>query len=449
VSAATKLTSPASAAALEGRRRVLPGGVTAAARWDDPHPLVFTHARGQHLWDLDGHRYLDLHGGLGTALLGYAHPRVDGAVAQAMRDGLTFVGAAHTHEAALAERLVALFPEAERIAFCGGGGTDALAHAARIARAATGRRRLVKVEGGYQGWQSDLLANIGAPREPRAVGLPVPAPASVGMLPEVSAALLPVVANDVASLEARFAQDGDDIAAVFVEPVLHSGGCIPVDDAYLAAARELCDHHGALLVFDEVLSGFRSRVGGAAVPSGVVPDMAAYGKALANGHVIALLAGRADLLELLSPLGDAYFSGTFNAHPLGLAAANAVLDELEQTDALPRAITGATRITDGLNAAIADRGLHAVCQRHGSVFCLYLLTDAVRDADDLAATLVRGADALNGALRRHLREHGIFLQRRPATNRAFVSAAHTPEDIELALGAFTAFFDEHASELAR
>lgn len=444
------LRSDGSASLLPSRRELLPGGVTAAARWDDPYPIVFTRGRGQHLEDVDGNRYLDFHGGLGTAILGYAHPRVDGAVAAAMADGRTFVGCAHVHEAALAARLQALLPEAERIAFCGGGGSDPLAHAIRIARAVTGRRKVVKVEGGYQGWHGDVGANTGPPVQPGGHGeLPGTVANTTGVLPEVTAAILPVTANDPGSLRERFDRDGEDIAAVLVEPVLHSAGCVPVDDAYLALARELCTRHGAVLVFDEVLSGFRSRVGGAAVPTGVVPDLAAYGKAVANGHVLSFLAGRAALMEQLSPVGDVFFSGTFNGGPLGVAAADAVLTELEETDAMDRAIAGATALADGLNARIAARGLHAVCQRHGSVWTLYFGVDAVRDALDLARSVAWGGEALNAALRLHLRRHGVFLQRRPATNRGFVSAAHTEDDIAAALAVFDTFLTLNEAELSR
>ena len=443
------LTSTGSQQRLAARRQLLPGGVTAAARWDDPYPIVFTRARGAHLEDVDGNRYLDFHGGLGTAILGYSHPAVDGAVADAMADGRTFVGCAHEHEAQLAQRLRALLPEAERIAFCGGGGSDPLAHAARIARAVTGREAIAKVEGGYQGWHSDFAANTLPPATDSDPELPATIASSTGILPAVTDAVLPITANDLASLQRRFDEDGDRIAALFLEPVLHSSGCIPVDDGYLDLARKLCARHGALLVFDEVLSGFRSRVGGAAVPSGVVPDLAAYGKAIANGHAFSLLAGRAELMERLSPVGDVFFSGTFNASPIGVAAADAVLTELQTTDAMPRAIALTDQLASGLNAAIAARGLNAVCQSHGSVFTLYFHATRVRDARDLAATVARGAEATNAALRLHLRERGIFIQRRPATNRGFVSAAHTEADITMALQVFDSFLDANTGELPR
>lgn len=434
---------------LAHRQTLLPRGVTGAGRWEDPYPVVFTRARGQFIEDVDGTEYLDYHGGYGTAILGYSHPDVDGAVARAMADGLTFVGCAQVHEAALAERLVALLPEADRIAFCGGGGSDPLYHAARLARAATGRRKIVKVEGGYQGWHADFGASVAPPAGDIApTHEPPTVPNSSGVLPEVTAAILAVTANDIASLQARFDADGDDIAAVFVEPALYSSGVITVDHEYLRAARELCDRHGAVLVFDEVICGFRSRVGGAAVPSGVVPDLAAYGKAIANGHVFALLAGKAELMDQLAPSGDVFFSGTFNGAALGVTAAGAVLDVLESTDAMARAVRGCDRLAVGVNAAIAARGLNAVVQHHGSAWNLYLHTRKVRDVRDLAASLAHDTEALNLAFRHHLRDHAIFMQRRAGTLRGFVSAAHTDADIDRTIVVVEAFLDEHAEVLS-
>jgi glutamate-1-semialdehyde 2,1-aminomutase len=443
------ITTEGSARALEARRTVLPRGVTGAGRWEEPYPLVWVRGRGQFLEDIDGTTHLDLHGGYGTAILGYSHAAVDGAVALAMADGRTFIGAAHVHEARLAERLVGLLPEADRIAFCGGGGTDPLYHALRLSRAATGRRLVVKVEGGYQGWHGDLGASTGAATELDAGLLPPTVANSTGILPEVTDAIRVVTANDLDSLRARFAADGEEIAAVFVEPVLHSGGCIPVDPAFLALARELCDAHGALLVFDEVLSGFRSRVGGAGPLAGVAPDLAAYGKAVANGHVLSFLAGRGELMDLLAPSGDVFFSGTFNGSPIGVSAAEAVLDVLQGSDAMDRACTLTTRLADGINDAIAARGLPAVVQHHGSVFAIYLRTDEVRDARDLARSLAGGTAELNRAYRHHLRDHAIFMQHKVGTNRGFISAAHTEEDVDRVIEVTGAFLDRFGEEIAR
>lgn len=421
-------------------RSALPHGITGAGRALAP---VFDRGRGPWLWDGADNRYLDLHGGYGTAILGYSDVRVDGAVAVAMVSGATFVGTANRYEGELAARLVALLPEAERVALCGGGGTDGLYHAVRLARAATGRELVCKVDGGYQGWHGVL----GAATVPEPGARPLrPVANSRGILPAVTAALRVVRANDAASLRAAFARDGDALAALVVEPVLYSAGTVEIDRAWLALARELCDRHGTLLIFDEVVSGFRERAGGAGAALGVRPDLAVYGKAIANGHVLAALVGRADVLDLLAPGGPVFFSGTFNASPLGAIAAGATLDVLQDTDAIARAVGGAARIAGTVNAAIARLGVRAVCQQRGSAFTLYLGTRAVRDADDLAAIMGPDVLALNAALRAHLLADAIFLQYRRGTNRAYVSAAHTAEHADLASASMVAFLERAAED---
>ena len=445
------LSTPTSEAAYARRRAVLPSGVTGAGRIDEPYPLVFERGAGQFLYDIDGNQYLDHHGGYGSAVLGYAHPRVDGAVQEALREGHAFVGVAHRHEAELAERLCGLLPEAERVALCGGGGTDALYHAVRLARAATGRSKVLKLEGGYQGWHGDLGASTSpALDDPAPLGMPAAVPNSAGVLTAVTDAVLVNAANDTGALRERFARDGPEIAALVVEPVLYSCGCVPVDAGFLELARELCTRHGAVLVFDEVLSGFRVVVGGAgSLGIGVIPDLACYGKALANGHVLSALVGRADLMDELAPGGPVFYSGTFNGHPLGVAAAQATLDELTETDALARAGALAARIAAAIEAQAAELGIPARCPAIGAVFNLYLgAVEPVRDYRALLRSLGGELEGTNRLLRHHLRERGIFMQRRAGTNRCFVSAAHGNADGDRTVAAIGEFLATHQAELA-
>ena len=424
-------------------RSALPHGVTGAGRATTP---VFASARGPWLWDEHDDRYLDLHGGYGTAILGYADPEVDGAVTAAMAAGCTFVGTANRYESELAARLVELLPEAERVALCGGGGTDGLYHAVRLARAATGRALVAKVEGGYQGWHGVLGAST-AP-DPGQLGdqlLPPAIPNSDGILPSVTAAVRVVSANDEASLRARFAQQGDALAALVVEPILYSAGTVEIDSSWLALARELCDAHGVLLIFDEVVTGFRERLGGAGAGMGVIPDLAVYGKAIANGHVLAALVGRADVLDLLAPGGPVFFSGTFNASPLGCIAAGATLDVLGRGEAIPRAVTGAQRLAEQVNARIAELGVRAACQQRGSAFTLYLGAWTVRNYRDLAAITRPDVLELNAELRAHLLRDRIFMQYRRGTNRGYISAAHEPAQVDEAAASMTSFLERFAA----
>ena len=423
------------------REQVLPHGVTGAGRATRP---VFAYGRGPWLWDTEDRRYLDLHGGYGTAILGYSHPHVDGAVREAMASGCTFIGTANPYEAQLAARLVEILPEAERIALCGGGGTDALYHAVRLARAHTGRRLVVKVEGGYHGWHGVLGASTVPAVDQRRVPLPPTIANSAGVLAEVTDAVRVVNANDTDSLRARFARDGDDVAAFVVEPVLFSAGTVEIDPGWLALARELCDRSGALLIFDEVVSGFRERFGGAGAALGVAPDLAVYGKAIANGHVLSVLAGAGSVLDLLAPGGPVFFSGTFNGSPIGCLAAEATLDVLERDGACDRATGLTARLAQAAEQAISVLGVVAACQQRGSCFTLYLGRRAVRDGRDLSEIMGPRFLALNDALRAHLLADGIFMQYRRGTNRGFISAAHEPEHIDAIVTSIARFLTDHA-----
>lgn len=439
-----------SARAAPRRRAVLPGGTTGAGRIDDPYPIVFESGRGATLTDVDGNSYIDFHCGYGSAFLGYGHPRVEHAVCEAVAANRDFVGVAHRYEGELAERLVDLLPEAEMVALSGGGGTDALYNAVRIARAYTGRTAVVKAEGGYQGWHGELGASTSPPLDdPTLVTLPPTIPNSEGTLPAVVEALRIVNVNDPESLRARFERDGEEIAAMVIEPVLYSAGVIGVDAEYLQLARELCDRYDAVLIFDEVISGFRRRLGGTGELAGVRPDLAVYGKAIASGYVIAVLAGNSELINELTPAGSVFYSGTFNGHPLACAAVNATLDELGDGEVFARTLALAERLAGGANEAIAAAGATAVCQQVGPLWNLYLNASSVRNYRELAAICDPATMTLNAAFRWRLREAGMFIQFRRGTNRGFICAAHEERDIDRTVEVIAAFIAEHAEEIQR
>lgn len=430
-------------------RRVLPMGVTGDGRYSRPYPISFARAAGKWLHDVDGNVYLDYHGGFGTAILGYAHPEVDAAVAEATREIGAFVGVPHPYEVRLAERLCAVLPGADRVALCGGGGTDAIYHCVRLARAATGRTKLVKIEGGYHGWHGDVgastrpaLAEAGDARHPATV------PNSDGILPAVLAEVIVAGANDAEALYELFGRGGDEIAGLLVEPALYSAGCIPVDREFLALARELCDRHGAVLVFDEVMSGFRNGLAGAGARAGVVPDLGAYGKAVANGYMLSFLAGRADLMSRLAPEGRVFYSGTFNGHPLSVAAAMATLDVLERDDVPPRLWALGDRIATGINAACDELEVAAVCQAYGSVFCIYLGALEVRDYRDYARAVSPATARLDDELRAFLRANGVYVHKRHV-NRCFIGAEHDESDADRTVELVAEFLRAHREDLPR
>jgi glutamate-1-semialdehyde 2,1-aminomutase len=428
-------------------KAVLPGGVTGDGRSSTPFPVLVERASGKYLWDVDGNEYLDFHGGFGTAVLGYAHPEVDEAVKRAMAKAGAFVGVPHPYEGALAERLCSLMPGADRVAFCGGGGSDAIYHCVRLARAVTGRAKIVKLEGGYQGWHSDVAVSTrpdvsgeGYVARPRAI------PASAGILPCVLDAVLVVSINDHDALRSVFEEHGGEIAAFICEPVVYSSGCIPVDASYLTLARELCDRHGSVLVFDEVMSGFRNGIGGAGARAGVVPDLGAYGKAVANGYMISFLAGKESLITQLSPEGPVLYSGTFNGHPLSIAAAQTTLDVIERDDVPTKIWALADRIAAGVNEAISELGARSVCQSYGSIWNLYFKTSSVRNYRDLAASASAEVDRLNDDYRTFLRAHGIYMHKRHV-NRCFVSAAHDEGDVDRAVSVVVEFLQKNKNRL--
>jgi glutamate-1-semialdehyde 2,1-aminomutase len=434
---------------LHARARAhLPLGVNGDGRFTAPFPIIFARASGKWLHDVDGNRYLDYHGGFGTAVLGYAHPEVDAAVQRSMAEVGAFVGVPNVYEEELAERLCALLPMAERVAFAGGGGSDVVHHAVRLSRAATGRTKIVKVEGGYQGWHADVgVSTRPQLADPSPVGLPEGVPNSPGSLPAVTAEVLVAEVNDEAALARLFAARGHEIAAMLIEPILYSCGCVHVEPSYLQLARDLCTRHGSVLVFDEIMSGFRAHIQGAGARLGVVPDLATFGKAIANGYIIAVLAGRADLMTQLAPEGKVFFSGTFNGHPLSVIAAQATLDVLERDMVPVRLSSLGERLAEGVNAAIEELGLNAVCQTFGSVWNLYFGVTAVRSYRDLARSTTDETRRLSAEYLMFLRERGIYVHNR-YVNRAFISAAHDEGDIDLTIATVRDFLVSKRKELA-
>jgi glutamate-1-semialdehyde 2,1-aminomutase len=404
-------------------------GVSGDSRHSEPYPLMFERARGKWLTDVDGTTYLDYHGGFGTAILGYAHPEVDEAVVRATHEVGAFVGVPHPYEGELAERLCSLIPFAERIAFCGGGGSDAIYHGIRVARAATGRTRLVKLEGGYHGWHADVGVSTRPPVDATAgAGRAEGVANSTGSLPAVSHEVSVVEANDAAGLEEVLAAEGDSIACVIIEPLLYSAGCIPIDHDYLRLARRLCTKYGVVLFFDEIMSGVRGGLGGAGWTAGVAPDLAAFGKAVANGYMLSFLAGSAALMTTLAPEGRVFYSGTFNAHPLSVAAVEATLNVVERERVPQQLVLLGDLLASRVNACIDELGLPAVCQAAGGVWTLYLGTRSVRNYREFAYSvnaLGRGADE---ELRLFLLARGIYLHKR-FIHRGFISATHTEADV--------------------
>jgi glutamate-1-semialdehyde 2,1-aminomutase len=321
--------------------RRVPGGVNSSVRMDAPS-IYFTRGQGAWLWDVDGNDYVDYLLGQGPAFLGHAPQAVLAAVERASREGMVF-GSRHPLEVEAAELICDVLGWADMVRF-GSTGTEMVQAALRLARAATGRRRFVRFEGHYHGWLDNLLMLIQDDR---------PVPASAGQVADHLADARVLPWNDLEAVTHVLEGEGEEIAAVLMEPMMLNAGSIAPRPGYLEGVRDLCRRRGALLVFDEVITGFRVGPGGAADRFGVAPDLAVYGKALASGWPVAALAGRADLMELLG--GRVNHSGTFNSNVMAMAATVATLRQLKEEPPYERISHLGERLMNGLHDLASGR----------------------------------------------------------------------------------------------
>jgi glutamate-1-semialdehyde 2,1-aminomutase len=409
---------------LERARKSLAGGVSSPFRAKAPVPLYFQDGCGCRLLDVDGNEYIDYALAWGPLILGHRHP----ALVEAMRrqaEKPHDYGAQHELEYEVAERLQQAVPCAEQVAFTSSG-SEAVQLALRLARAYTRRNLIVKFEGHYHGWLDSVLISYhpaaeqcGHPDDPNVVL------ASKGQVPNSAENVIVAPWNRIEALEKIFAQRGNEIAAVITEPVLcNSGGLYP-RDGYLKALRKLCDEYGALLIFDEVITGFRISLHGAQGHFGIVPDIATFGKALAGGVTLSAIAGRTDIFALMQGGGVAY-GGTFNGNPVSLAGARATLDELAKHDGEPlrHANRMGEKLQDGIRASARNRGIPLTIAGFGAAFGVHFTskTELITYRD----VLEDDTDQLNRYLMAAL-EEGLYLL---PDGRIYVSAVHQESDIE-------------------
>jgi glutamate-1-semialdehyde 2,1-aminomutase len=399
-------------------QRVMPGGVNSPVRAFKAvggAPRFVARAEGAFVWDADGRRYLDYVGSWGPMLFGHAFPPVLEAVTRAARQGTSF-GAPTEAEVELAERVCRCLPSIEKVRFVSSG-TEAVMSALRLARGFTGRRKVVKLDGCYHGHSDALLVAAGS--GVATLGLP----GSAGVPEGTTADTIVAPYNDAAALEA-LGDHGSDLAALIVEPVAGNMGCVPPKPGYLQALREITARSGALLVFDEVITGFRLARGGAQEVYGVRPDLTCLGKVIGGGLPVAAYGGRAQIMDAVAPLGPVYQAGTLSGNPLAMAAGIAMLDALapavyERLEALGQ------RLETGLRTAVEAAGQRATVNRVGSMLTLFFCDAPVTDyATAKRADTVRFARFFHAML-----ERGIALP--PAQFEAwFVSAAHSEADID-------------------
>jgi glutamate-1-semialdehyde 2,1-aminomutase len=406
--------------------KVLPGGVNSpvrAFRAVGRNPLFIAGAHGARMRDEDGNEYLDYVCSWGPMLLGHDEPRVREAVLAACAEGLSF-GAATAREVEIAEQMCRMVPGLEMVRMVNSG-TEAVMSALRLARGATGRDKLVKFIGCYHGHSDAMLVKAGSGL------LTNGTPNSLGVPRGAAQDTLLANYNDLASVRALFAGNPGQIAAVIVEPVAANMGVVPPEPGFLEGLRALCTREGALLVFDEVITGFRLAPGGAAEYFGVTPDLYTFGKIIGGGMPVGAYGGSRALMEQVSPLGGVYQAGTLSGNPVAMAAGLAMLSRLEGNRALYEGLEKkAGRLAEGLRAALPGCTVNQI----GSLLSVFFTPGPVRTYDDAA----RCDTQAYARYFRHMLDAGVYLA--PAQFEAmFVSAAHTDEDIERTIRAAEGF----------
>ena len=420
---------------------VIPGGVNSGQRQvPGLEDLIIAGTSGSTFTDANGRTYTDYHAAFGPPLLGHNDPDVDAAVTAVGRTvDLMGIGVTRV-EIELAERLVANVPSLEKVLLTSTG-SEATFHALRVARTATGRRHVIKFQGCYHGWHDSVAMNVISPAE--RVGSKDPL--SGGMLPEVIDATIVCPFNDAAAVERALDEHAGDVAAIILEPIPHNIGAVLPQPGFLERLRELATKHGTVLVFDEVITGFRHGLGGYQAVAGVTPDLTTLGKAMANGWPVSAIGGSADLMDLFSttPGRPAFFAGTFNGHPATSAAALATIDKLEREPVHEHVFRLGERARTGLQALYDRLGVPAVVAGFGSVFVSYFLEGPVVSYDDL---LRNDVDLFTG-YRRELMKDGIF-ELPLNLKRSHFSYAHTDDDVDRLLdateGAVTRYLDTRA-----
>ena len=400
-------------------QQVIPGGVNSpvrAFRSVGGTPIFFQRAQGACFWDADGKRYIDYVGSWGPLILGHAHPAVVDAVRKAAEDGLSF-GAPTEAEYELVRELARVLPSLELVRLVSSG-TEATMSAIRLARGFTGRNRIVKFEGCYHGHADALLVKAGSG------ALTFGVPSSAGVPPEVTAHTLVLDFNDLEGVERAFAQQGDDIAAVIVEPVAGNMNLVAPAAGFLAGLRELCTRHGAVLIFDEVMTGFRVGPRGAQGLYGIQPDLTTLGKIVGGGMPLGAFGGRRDIMQCIAPLGPVYQAGTLSGNPVAVAAGRATLALLQAPgfyDALGRATQ---TLTQGLQQKAQEAGVVFSAQAVGGMFGLYF---SAQPPASYAQVMACDREAFNRFFHAMLDE-GVYLAP-SAFEAGFVSAAHGAQDL--------------------
>lgn len=406
-------------------KNLIPGGVNSPARaWGSVggDPIFFRKAAGSRIWDVDGNELIDYVCSWGPMVLGHAHPAVIDAAVEAAKSGTSF-GAPTELEVEMARRVVSAVPSIEVVRFVSSG-TEATMSALRLARAKTGRNKILKFNGGYHGHEDALLVEAGSGLANQGIA------SSAGVHPEYAASTLVAEFNDVDSVRLLLEANVGEVAAVIVEPIAGNMGVVTPGPGFLKGLRELTSEHGTLLIFDEVISGFRVALGGAQSIYGITPDITCLGKIIGGGFPVGAYGASAEIMSEVAPLGPMYQAGTLSGNPVAMAAGIATIDELSKPGIYDQLQASTDKLADGLLGVFGEAGIPAVVNRACGLLTVFFTENPVIDMGSASATDRESFAAFfHGMI-----DNGVYLP--PSQFEAwFVSTAHSDADIEETLDA--------------
>ncbi len=419
-----------SASLFEKSKAFMPGGVNSPVRSFKSvggTPRFMVKGEGAHVYDADGNKYLDFTASWGPLIHGHTHPHVHQAIEEALQNGTSF-GTPTEKELILAEQVIQAVPTIEKVRFVNSG-TEATMSAVRLARAFTGREKVVKFEGCYHGHADLFLSQAGS-------GLAtLGQPTSPGVPADVVASTITIPYNDLEAAQAVFESRGEDIATVILEPVAGNMGVIPPEDGFLEGLRKLTEDHGSLLIFDEVITGFRVALGGAQERFDVQPDLTTLGKIIGGGMPVGAYGGRADIMGMVAPEGPVYQAGTLSGNPIAMAAGAATLELLAENSVYERLESLGRQFANGLKTAAQRKDINLCVNTCGSMVSIFFTSEEVQNFNDVSNSQTEWFSVLH----RYMMEKGIYLPP-SAYETFFISTVHTEEQIEHALKAFERAF---------
>lgn len=405
-------------------QRHIPGGVNSPVRafkGVGGTPVFFHHAQGAWMFDEDGKGYVDYIGSWGPMIVGHNHPRVMAAVQEQVKLGMSF-GAPTVIEISMADKVCELVPSMDMVRMVNSG-TEATMSAIRLARGYTGRDKIVKFEGCYHGHSDSLLVKAGSG------ALTLGVPSSPGIPADLAAHTITLAYNESESVHECFAKIGDEIACIIVEPVAGNMNCIPPVPGFLEGLREVCDAYGAVLIFDEVMTGFRVSLGGAQAHYGVMPDLTTLGKIIGGGMPVGAFGGRREIMEYIAPLGPVYQAGTLSGNPVAMSAGLAVLELITERGFYDQLTAQVTRLLAGLRARADAAGIHFTTSQVGAMFGLFFTDQPQVERFD---QVMRCDSERFGRFFHAMLDEGIYLAP-SAFEAGFISSAHGDEEIDKTL----------------